>query len=103
MHPTGVLQVPSAWSTWPVETTPQMNHARHTQEANGMSEKIIGIDICAPDAPTALAHIRKAEEMGIQGVWLTGSGGGTGNDSLMVLSAGPQPRPKGFDWAPPSY
>ena len=52
-----------------------------------MSEKIIGIDICAPDAPTALAHIRKAEEMGIQGVWLTGSGGGTGNDSLMVLSA----------------
>ena len=50
-----------------------------------MGQGTIGISISAPDAPTAVAAIKKAEDIGVRAAWMTS--GGAGGDALTVASA----------------
>ena len=50
-----------------------------------MGEHLIGVAAYAPDAATTLSQIRRTEEMGIRGVWLTS--GGRGGDAPTALAA----------------
>jgi F420-dependent oxidoreductase-like protein len=49
-----------------------------------MSKKIVGIVAPTPDTGTALAYIRKAEDMGVPAAWLTS--GGNAGDSVTLLA-----------------